>query len=193
MRAESLRQGWADGKRAVCLRFCLRPAAIKPRLSGPRSPFTGRKWPAIRPKPARNTVKRASITGVRFDAGLQHVVQIGTTRETALSAVTCASRMACRARKCSNCEQSRDLHYWSLENEQAAVKASCGDCGTYLKILYPGKRRKWKPWPDDLARWCWTRAWSRKGSPQFHQPFLFRGKGNKFLLQTGRSLPSVYK
>ena len=39
--------------------------------------------------------------------------------------------------KCSNCEQTRDLHYWSLDSEQAAVKAeSCGDCGTYLKMLY---------------------------------------------------------
>ncbi|MCH3737884.1 formate dehydrogenase accessory protein FdhE, partial [Campylobacter coli] len=36
--------------------------------------------------------------------------------------------------KCSNCEQTRDLNYWSLDSEQAAVKAeSCGDCGTYLK------------------------------------------------------------
>ncbi|WP_016604342.1 formate dehydrogenase accessory protein FdhE, partial [Yersinia pestis] len=42
--------------------------------------------------------------------------------------------------KCSNCEQTRDLNYWSLDSELAAVKAeSCGDCGTYLKILYQEK------------------------------------------------------
>ncbi len=33
--------------------------------------------------------------------------------------------------KCSNCEQSGKLHYWSLDDEQAAIKAeSCDDCGT---------------------------------------------------------------
>ena len=67
--------------------------------------------------------------------------------------------------KCSNCEQTRDLNYWSLDSEQAAVKAeSCGDCGTYLKILYQEKIRRSKRWPTIRLRWCWTPAWKKKAS-----------------------------
>jgi hypothetical protein len=40
----------------------------------------------------------------------------------------------------------------ALENEEAAVKAeSCGDCGTYLKILYQEKDPKVEAVADDLA------------------------------------------
>ncbi len=54
--------------------------------------------------------------------------------------------------KCSNCEQSGKLHYWSLDDEQAAIKAeSCDDCGTYLKILYQEKEPKVEAVADDLA------------------------------------------
>ncbi|MEY4922550.1 MAG: formate dehydrogenase accessory protein FdhE, partial [Pseudomonadota bacterium] len=54
--------------------------------------------------------------------------------------------------KCSNCEQTRDLNYWSLGSELAAVKAeSCGDCGTYLKILYQEKDPLVEAVADDLA------------------------------------------
>ncbi len=49
--------------------------------------------------------------------------------------------------KCTQCEQSRDLHYWSIDSERAAVKAeSCGDCGTYLKMLYQEKIRPLNRW-----------------------------------------------
>ncbi len=72
------------------------------------------------------------------------MVQIGTTQGLRyLHCNLCETEWHVVRVKCSNCEQSRDLHYWSLENEQAAVKAeSCGDCGTYLKILYQEKTRK---------------------------------------------------
>nr|CAA34149.1 unnamed protein product [Escherichia coli K-12] len=54
--------------------------------------------------------------------------------------------------KCSNCEQSGKLHYWSLDDEQAAIKAeSCDDCDTYLKILYQEKDPKIEAVADDLA------------------------------------------
>ncbi len=94
--------------------------------------------------------------------------------------------------KCSNCEQSRDLHYWSLENEQAAVKAeSCGDCGTYLKILYQEKDPKVEAVADDLASLVLDARMEQEGFARSSiNPFLFPGKGNKFFTQTGRSLPS---
>lgn len=54
--------------------------------------------------------------------------------------------------KCSNCEQTRDLNYWSLDREGAAIKAeSCGDCGTYLKMFYQEKDPAVEPIADDLA------------------------------------------
>lgn len=54
--------------------------------------------------------------------------------------------------KCSNCEQSGKLDYWSLDKEEAAIKAeSCGDCGSYLKILYQEKDPYVEPVADDLA------------------------------------------
>lgn len=54
--------------------------------------------------------------------------------------------------KCSNCEQSRDLGYWSLDSEQAAIKAeSCGDCGSYLKVFYQEKDPYLDVVADDLA------------------------------------------
>ncbi len=81
--------------------------------------------------------------------------------------------------KCSNCEQSRDLHYWSLENEQAAVKAeSCGDCGTYLKILYQEKDPKVEAVADDLASLVLDARMEQEGFARSSiNPFLFPGEG----------------
>lgn len=81
------------------------------------------------------------------------IVQIGTTQGLRyLHCNLCETEWHVVRVKCSNCEQSRDLHYWSLDNEQAAVKAeSCGDCGTYLKIMYQEKDPKVEAVADDLA------------------------------------------
>ncbi|MGL5365288.1 MAG: formate dehydrogenase accessory protein FdhE, partial [Plesiomonas shigelloides] len=54
--------------------------------------------------------------------------------------------------KCSNCEQTGKLDYWSLDSEQAAVKAeSCGDCGSYIKLLYQEKDPQVEAVADDLG------------------------------------------
>lgn len=96
------------------------------------------------------------------------IVQIGTTQGLRyLHCNLCETEWHVVRVKCSNCEQSRDLHYWSLDNEQAAVKAeSCGDCGTYLKIMYQEKDPKVEAVADDLASWCSTPAWNRRASPE---------------------------
>ena len=100
------------------------------------------------------------------------VIQIGTTQGLRyLHCGLCETEWHVVRIKCTNCEQTRDLNYWSLESEQAAVKAeSCGDCGSYLKILSQEKTRKWIPWrmtgnpdpgcPDGRRRFC----------PQQYQP-----------------------
>ncbi|MEW7000043.1 formate dehydrogenase accessory protein FdhE [Serratia ureilytica] len=77
--------------------------------------------------------------------------------------------------KCSNCEQTRDLNYWSLDSEQAAVKAeSCGDCGTYLKILYQEKDPQVEAVADDLASLVLDARMEEEGFGRSSiNPFLF--------------------
>ncbi|MEZ3417576.1 formate dehydrogenase accessory protein FdhE [Pantoea dispersa] len=79
--------------------------------------------------------------------------------------------------KCSNCEQTRDLHYWSLDSEQAAVKAeSCGDCGTYLKMLYQEKDPALEPMADDLASLVLDARMEQEGFARSSlNPFMFPG------------------
>ncbi|PHM50496.1 formate dehydrogenase accessory protein FdhE [Xenorhabdus miraniensis] len=81
------------------------------------------------------------------------MVQIGASQGLRyLHCHLCESEWHVVRIKCSNCEQTRDLNYWSLDSEQAAVKAeSCGDCGSYLKILYQEKDPNVDAVADDLA------------------------------------------
>ena len=54
--------------------------------------------------------------------------------------------------KCSNCESTKDIGYYSIEGSSGAVKAeSCDECGTYLKIAYMDKDPYVDPIADDLA------------------------------------------
>lgn len=80
--------------------------------------------------------------------------------------------------KCSNCEQTRDLNYWSLDSEQASVKAeSCGDCGSYLKILYQEKDPKVEAVADDLASLILDAKMEDEGFARSSiNPFLFPGE-----------------
>jgi FdhE protein len=103
---------------------------------------------------------------MRLDAGLQHGANRHHPGLRYLHCNLCETEWHVVRVKCSNCEQTRDLHYWSLENEEAAVKAeSCGDCGTYLKILYQEKDPKVEAVADDLASLVLDARWSRRASP----------------------------
>lgn len=64
----------------------------------------------------------------------------------------CESRWHMVRIKCSNCEHTGQIDYWSLDERNAVIKAeSCGDCGTYLKVLYPEYDREAELVADDLA------------------------------------------
>lgn len=64
----------------------------------------------------------------------------------------CESRWHMVRIKCSNCEQSEKLEYWSLETREAPLKAeSCGDCNSYLKVIYLDKAKEQDVVADDLA------------------------------------------
>lgn len=64
----------------------------------------------------------------------------------------CESRWHMVRIKCSNCEQSGQLEYWSLGTREAPLKAeSCGDCNSYLKVIYLDKAKEQDVVADDLA------------------------------------------
>jgi len=108
------------------------------------------------------------------------IVQIGTSQGLRyLHCNLCETEWHVVRVKCSNCEQSRDLHYWSLESEQASIKAeSCGDCGTYLKILYREKDPGVEPVADDLASLVLDARMEQEGFARSSiNPFLFPGEG----------------
>lgn len=107
------------------------------------------------------------------------VVHIGTVNGLRyLHCNLCESEWHVVRVKCSNCEQTRDLNYWSLESEQAAVKAeSCGDCGTYLKILYQEKDPQVEAVADDLASLILDAKMEDEGFARSSiNPFLFPGE-----------------
>ncbi len=108
------------------------------------------------------------------------IVQIGTTSGLRyLHCNLCETEWHVVRIKCSNCEQTRDLNYWSLDSEQSAVKAeSCGDCGTYLKILYQEKDAKVEAVADDLATLVLDARMEQENFARSSiNPFLFPGEG----------------
>uniref|UniRef100_UPI0023532C56 formate dehydrogenase accessory protein FdhE domain-containing protein n=1 Tax=Actinobacillus porcinus TaxID=51048 RepID=UPI0023532C56 len=47
---------------------------------------------------------------------------------------------------------SKELDYWAIDDNNAPVKAeSCGDCHSYLKVVYQEKDPYVEPVADDLA------------------------------------------
>nr|WP_290826123.1 formate dehydrogenase accessory protein FdhE [Halomonas sp.] len=68
----------------------------------------------------------------------------------------CATQWYFERSICSVCEQSGKLGYLSLENETGepalpAQAETCGDCGTYLKVISHGVDPQGEPLADDLA------------------------------------------
>lgn len=110
-------------------------------------------------------------------AGIVHM-ETGQSGLRYLHCNLCESEWYVVRSQCSNCEQSKDIHYWSLDNEQAAIKAeSCGDCGTYLKILYQEKDPAIDPVADDLASLVLDARMEQEGFARSGlNPFLFPGE-----------------
>ncbi|CUA85144.1 formate dehydrogenase accessory protein FdhE [Gulbenkiania indica] len=79
--------------------------------------------------------------------------------------------------KCSNCEDSRDLGYWSLDDREAAVRAeSCGACGSYLKLVSLDRDAAADAVADDLATLALDARMEEEGFARSSlNPFLFPG------------------
>lgn len=109
------------------------------------------------------------------------VVQIGSSQGLRyLHCNLCETEWHVVRVKCSNCEKTRELNYWSLDDENAAVKAeSCGDCGSYLKILYQEKDARVDAVADDLASIILDAKMEEEGFARSSiNPFLFPGEGS---------------
>ena len=89
----------------------------------------------------------------------------------------CESRWHMVRTKCSNCEEGGRLDYWSLDSEQAAIRAeSCGDCHGYLKVLHEDRDPQLEVIADDLASLALDAEVERQGfSRSGLNPFLFPG------------------
>lgn len=64
----------------------------------------------------------------------------------------CASEWHVVRIKCSHCASTKDVKYLFIDGANDAIKAECcGDCKTYLKILYLDQDNQMESLADDLA------------------------------------------
>jgi len=107
------------------------------------------------------------------------MVHIGARQddERYLHCNLCESEWLAVRGKCSNCQQSDNLHDWS-QNAVSPVKVeSCGDCGTYMKMLSQEKDPAVEPVADDLASLVFDARMEQEGfSRSSLNPFLFPGE-----------------
>lgn len=90
----------------------------------------------------------------------------------------CESEWYVSTGRCSNCGQTHDLHLWTLENGETGIKVeSCGDCGTYLKMLYQEKEPAAESVADDLASLVLDARMEQEGFARSSlNPFMFPGE-----------------
>jgi FdhE protein len=82
------------------------------------------------------------------------VVRIGGTESGLryLQCALCSSEWHVVRSKCSNCDNTRDIAYYSVEGDAGVVRAeTCPECGTYLKVTYMDKDPHAEAMADDLA------------------------------------------
>lgn len=81
------------------------------------------------------------------------MVHIGSSQGLRyLHCALCESEWNLVRAQCTNCNQHGKLEMWSLNEELALIRAeSCGDCGSYLKIMFQEKDPNVEAVADDLA------------------------------------------
>lgn len=69
-----------------------------------------------------------------------------------LQCALCGSEWHLVRAKCSNCDNTRDIGYYSVEGGKDVVRAeACPECRTYLKVIHQDKDPLVDPAADDLA------------------------------------------
>ncbi|MDD2055748.1 formate dehydrogenase accessory protein FdhE [Pseudomonas putida] len=116
--------------------------------------------------PVCTSVPVASVIMTGAQAGLRY-----------LHCGLCESRWHMVRLKCSNCEETGKLDYWSLDEHNVACKAeSCGDCQSYLKVFYLEHDRELEVVADDLATLALDAEVEREDFARSSlSPFLFPG------------------
>lgn len=111
-------------------------------------------------------------------APVTSVVHFGNTQGLRyLHCSLCESEWHIVRAKCSHCEQSGKLDYWSLDTDEAIKAESCGDCQSYLKILYQEKDPHTESVADDLASIYLDAEMEQKGFARSGlNPFLFQNE-----------------
>lgn len=114
--------------------------------------------------PVCNAPPTASIVHFGSQQGLRY-----------LHCSLCESEWNVVRSKCSNCDNTGKLDYWSINSEFAPIKAeSCSDCYSYLKILYQEKDPYVEAIADDLASIYLDIEMEEKGlSRSGLNPFMF--------------------
>lgn len=83
------------------------------------------------------------------------VVHIGGGDESGLRYLHCAlcgSEWHVVRSKCSNCDNAKELTYYNVEGDNAAVRAeACPECSSYLKVMQRERDPDLDPVADDLA------------------------------------------
>lgn len=86
-------------------------------------------------------------------APVASVVHIGTSQGLRyLHCSLCESEWNLVRAQCTNCNEHKNLELWSLNEELALIRAeTCGDCQSYLKIMFQEKDPNVEAVADDLA------------------------------------------
>ncbi|UKH21515.1 formate dehydrogenase accessory protein FdhE [Actinobacillus pleuropneumoniae] len=137
-------------------------------------------WTQLAQQLPRNTqteVGERHTCPVCDSAPIVSVVHFGDTQGLRyLHCSLCESEWNMVRSQCSVCDQSGKLDYWSIDSVDAAVKAeSCGDCESYLKVLYQEKDPHVEPVADDLGTLFLDAEMEQKGFAHSGlNPFLFQ-------------------
>ncbi|MDG4952496.1 formate dehydrogenase accessory protein FdhE [Actinobacillus equuli] len=129
------------------------------------------------PRNTRTEVGERHTCPVCDSAPVASVVHFGDTQGLRyLHCALCESEWNMTRSQCSVCDQSGKLDYWSIDSVDAAVKAeSCGDCESYLKVLYQEKDPHVEPVADDLGTLILDAEMEQKGLARSGlNPFLFQ-------------------
>lgn len=129
------------------------------------------------PRNSRAEIGHKHLCPVCNSAPVSSVIHFGEAQGLRyLHCSLCESEWHVVRTKCTNCDETGKLDYWSLDTVEAAVKAeSCGDCHSYLKVLYQDKDVNVEPAADDLATLFLDSEMEQKGlSRSGINPFLFQ-------------------
>lgn len=109
-------------------------------------------------------------------APVDSIVQIGTSQGLRyLHCALCETEWNVVRAQCTNCNEHSKLEMWSLDEELALVRAeTCGDCGSYLKMLFQEKDPNVDAIADDLASIFLDVEMEEKGYARSgFNPFMF--------------------